>query len=40
LVPAAGKLVCGESNSFQFSGTFGLLPVDGTACGEHQVRKR
>ncbi|WIA24061.1 hypothetical protein OEZ85_013674 [Tetradesmus obliquus] len=37
LVPAAGKLVCADSSSFRFSGTFGPLPVDGTACGEHQA---
>jgi hypothetical protein len=37
LVPAAGKLVCADSNSFRFSGNFGPLPGDATACGEHQV---
>jgi hypothetical protein len=37
LVPAAGKLVCDDSNSFRFSGNFGPLPADATACGEHQV---
>jgi hypothetical protein len=37
LVPAAGKLVCGDSNSFRFSGNFGPLETDATSCGEHQV---
>jgi hypothetical protein len=39
LVPAAGKLVCGEGNSFRFSGSFGPLPTDGTGCGDHQVNR-